>query len=282
MTDGEVEVLQFDGFELDLSTGELRGRGTRVYLQPQPFKILALLAGRAGQTLTREEIRLELWGNETFVDFEGSLNFCIRQIRKALDEDARRPRYIETLHRRGYRFLVPVRRARSGPSAGPGLFHELGLNRPMTVAVLPLSELNCPSQARSVSEGLAELLITYLSTNRSVRVASRTSTMKYRHSEKSLSKIGRELGVERVLEGAVLHSGNRVRITARLIDTSTDRNEWAGCYESEMQDWLKLQDHLASSIIRDTAFYFAPHPAKITSDAQDRLLMRTGQAQAAV
>jgi TolB-like protein len=282
MTDGEVEVLQFDGFELDLSTGELRGRGTRVSLQPQPFKILALLAGRAGQTLTREEIRLELWGNETFVDFEGSLNFCIRQIRKALDEDARRPRYIETLHRRGYRFLVPVRRARSGASASPGLSNEVGLNRPMTVAVLPLSELNCPSQARSVSEGLAELLITYLSTNRSVRVASRTSTMKYRHSEKSLSKIGRELGVERVLEGAVLHSGNRVRIAARLIDTSTDRNEWAGCYESEMQDWLKLQDHLASSIIRDTAFYFAPHPAKMTPDAQDRLLMRTGQAQAAV
>jgi TolB-like protein len=92
--------------------------------------------------------------------------------------------------------------------------------------------------------------------------------MKYRHSEKSLSKIGRELGVERVLEGAVLHSGNRVRITARLIDTSTDRNEWAGCYESEMQDWLKLQDHLASSIIRDTAFYFAPHPPKMTGQAQ--------------
>jgi TolB-like protein/DNA-binding winged helix-turn-helix (wHTH) protein len=280
MSDGEVDVLQFDGFELDLSTGELRGRGTRVSLQPQPFKILALLAGRAGQTLTREEIRLELWGNETFVDFEGSLNFCIRQIRKALDEDARRPRYIETLHRRGYRFLVPVRRAR--PGASPGLSHEVGLIRPMTVAVLPLSELNCPSQSRSVSEGLAELLITYLSTNRSVRVASRTSTMKYRHSEKSLSKIGRELGVERVLEGAVLHSGNRVRIAARLIDTSTDRNEWAGCYESEMQDWLKLQDHLASSIIRDTAFYFAPHPAKMTPDAQNHLLTRTGQAQAAV
>jgi TolB-like protein len=277
MTDGEVEVLQFDGFELDLSTGELRGRGTRVSLQPQPFKILAMLAGRTGQTLTREEIRLELWGNETFVDFEGSLNFCIRQIRKALDEDARRPLYIETLHRRGYRFLVPVRRACSGRS-GP----SVGLSRPMTVAVLPLSELNCPSQARSVGESLAELLITYLSTNRSVRVASRTSTMKYRHSEKSLSKIGRELGVERVLEGAVLHSGNRVRITARLIDTSTDRNEWAGCYESEAQDWLKLQDHLASSIIRDTAFYFAPRPPKITPDAHDHLLRRTGQSQPAV
>ncbi len=167
MTDGEVDVLQFDGFELDLSTGELRGRGTRVSLQPQPFKILALLAGRAGQTLTREEIRLELWGNETFVDFEGSLNFCIRQIRKALDEDARRPRYIETLHRRGYRFLVPVRRARSGASASPGLSHEVGLNRPMTVAVLPLSELNCPSQARSVSEG-PRRIADYLSLHQSL------------------------------------------------------------------------------------------------------------------
>ena len=126
----------------------------------------------------------------------------------------------------------------------------------MTVAVLPLGELNCPAQTCALGDGLAELLITYLSTNRAVRVVSRTSTLRYRHTEKSMPKIGQELGADRVLEGAILHSGHRVRITMRLIDTSTDRNEWAGCYEAEMQDSLKFQDHIACSIIRDTGLCF--------------------------
>lgn len=252
MTDGEAHVLQFDGFELDVLSGELWAAGRRISLQPQPLKLLALLATRSGEPLTREEIRLELWGNETFVDFEGGLNFCVRQIRRALDEDARTPRYIETLHRRGYRFLAPVKRVRCGTS----VVAVPRPARPITVAVLPLGELNCPAQTRSLGDGLAELLITYLSTNRSVRVVSRTSTLKYKHSDKSLPKIGQELGADRVLEGAILHSGHRVRITVRLIDTSTDRNEWAGCYEAEMQDSFKFQDQIAWSIIRDTALCF--------------------------
>jgi TolB-like protein len=252
MSGEEADVLLFDSFELDVLNGELWVAGKRVSLQPQPFKLLALLASRSGQALTREQIRLELWGNETFVDFEGGLNFCVRQIRRALEEDARSPRYIETLHRRGYRFLVPVRHGRSGTS----IVSVSRAPRPMTVAVLPLGELNCPARTRALGDGLAELLITYLSTNRSVRVVSRTSTLRYRHTEKSMPKIGQELGADRVLEGAILHSGHRVRITMRLIDTSTDRNEWAGCYEAEMQDSLKFQDQIACSIIRDTGLCF--------------------------
>lgn len=260
MNDGEGEILRFDSFELDVRSGELRGGGRRVSLQPQPFKLLALLATRSGQALSREEIRLELWGNETFVDFEGGLNFCVRQIRRALDEDARSPRYIETLNRRGYRFLAPVKRGRAETSGV-----SLPQGRPTTVAVLPLSEFNCPAQTRSLGEGLAELLITYLSTAGLVRVVSRTSTLKYRHSDKSLRKIGQELGADHVLEGAILHAGPRVRITIRLIDASTDRNEWAGCYEAEMQDSLKFQDQIAWSIIRDTSLCFPRRTLQLSS-----------------
>jgi TolB-like protein/DNA-binding winged helix-turn-helix (wHTH) protein/Tfp pilus assembly protein PilF len=100
--------LRFGIYELDLRNGELRKAGQRLKLQPQPFKVLAILAGRAGETVAREEIQRQVWGDELFVDFERGLNVCIQQIRGALSDDADAPRYIETLPKRGYRFLAPV------------------------------------------------------------------------------------------------------------------------------------------------------------------------------
>jgi DNA-binding winged helix-turn-helix (wHTH) protein len=114
--DVDVVALRFGRFELDLRTGELWRAGVRVRLQNQPYKVLALLARRPGELLTREELRHELWPDGTFVDFEQSLNFCIRQIRSALGDQAATPRYVETLPRRGYRFIAPVEAVR-GPQA---------------------------------------------------------------------------------------------------------------------------------------------------------------------
>jgi len=255
--------LHFDGFELDASSGELRMGDTRLTLQPQPFKVLALLASRSGRTVTREEIRRQLWSTGTFVDFEGGLNFCIRQIRKTLGENARKPRYIETIHRRGYRFIATVTRIDdatpsrfSPPASGPHLLSNKPL--PITLAVLPFRDLSCSHNEDLLADGITELLITYLSTNSSLRVVSRTTTMRYKGTDKSLGRIARELGADRVLEGAVLHSGMRVRITARLIDTSTDQNEWAACYDAEMRDRFMLQDHVACAVACDTAIYLMP------------------------
>jgi TolB-like protein len=256
-----VGSLRFDDFELDISNRELRTAGTLVSLQPQPFKVLALLASHSGQTLTREEIRLQLWGSQTFVDFDSGLNFCIRQIRKALGEDARLPRYIETLSRRGYRFLAAVNRVDNAENHATPMVAKATANgspgkdqsRPINVAVLPFRELSCSAHASSLGDGITELLITYLSTSSSVRVVSRTSSMRYKDTAKSLLKIGRELRADRILEGAVLHSGEKVRIAARLVDTSKDRNEWTGCYEAETQDWLDLLADIAWAVIRDTA-----------------------------
>ena len=256
---GSQWLLCFDGFELDPSSGELRFGRTRVVLQPQPFKVLALLVAHAGRVVTREEIRRQLWSTGTFVDFEGGLNFCVRQIRKALGDDARKPRYIETLHRRGYRFLAPVNGADPTGSrfmqavSGRHLIHK-----PITLAVLPFSDLSCPHDENFLADGITELLITYLSANTYLRVVSRTTTMQYKNTGKSLFRIGRELGADRVLEGAVLHSGMRVRITARLIDTITDKNEWAVCYDASMQDRLILQEHVAYAVACDTAMYLMP------------------------
>ena len=101
-------LLRFGIYELDLRNGELRKAGQRLKLQPQPFKVLTILAVRAGETVTREEIQHQVWGEELFVDFERGLNVCIQQIRGALNDDADAPRYIETLPKRGYRFLATV------------------------------------------------------------------------------------------------------------------------------------------------------------------------------
>jgi DNA-binding winged helix-turn-helix (wHTH) protein/tetratricopeptide (TPR) repeat protein len=106
-----ADVLRFGAFEADLQTCELRKNGKPVSIPPQPFKVLALLASRAGDLVTREEIQKELWGGDTFVDFEQGLNFCVKRLRAALGDDAERPRYIETLPRRGYRFVAPVEEA---------------------------------------------------------------------------------------------------------------------------------------------------------------------------
>jgi DNA-binding winged helix-turn-helix (wHTH) protein len=102
------ELLRFGIFELNLSFEELRKSGTPVKLPPLPFKLLVLLVSHAGQIVTRQEIQEQLWGAETFVDFEQSVNKCIKQIRTALNDNAENPLYIETLPRHGYRFLAPV------------------------------------------------------------------------------------------------------------------------------------------------------------------------------
>ncbi len=101
-------VLRFGEFELDPDREELRRNDIRVKLQPQPFKVLSLLASNAGRRVTRDEIRSHVWPDGTFVDFDQGVNFCIKQIREALRDDAERPVYIETIPRRGYRFMVPV------------------------------------------------------------------------------------------------------------------------------------------------------------------------------
>jgi DNA-binding winged helix-turn-helix (wHTH) protein len=102
-------LLRFGVFELNLDLEEIRKNGTALKLSPQPFKLLALLASRSGQVVTRDEIQNQIWGGDTFVDFEQGVNKCIKQIRTALSDNADNPLYLETIPRRGYRFLAPVR-----------------------------------------------------------------------------------------------------------------------------------------------------------------------------
>ena len=135
---GEPVLLRFGRFELDLRLQELRREGVHVRLQPQPLKLLALLARRSGDLVTREEIQRALWGERTFVDFEQGLAFCVRQVRTALGDDARSARYVQTMPRRGYRFLAPVQEVQRATPTPPrprvlaalrGLLASLGLGK---------------------------------------------------------------------------------------------------------------------------------------------------------
>ena len=120
---------RFGVFELDLETGELRKSGVLLRLPPQPFKVLALLASRPAQLVTREELRKQIWGADTFVDFEHGLNFAIKKIRDTLGDDPETPRYIETLPRRGYRFIAPVDGAAAGGPQAPAAASRAGWRR---------------------------------------------------------------------------------------------------------------------------------------------------------
>ena len=152
-------TVRFGAFEADLSAGELRKSGRRVRLQEQPFQILALLLERPGEVITREEVRQKLWAADTFVDFDHSLNTAIKKVREALGDSASSPRYVETIARRGYRFLAPVEWADASTKpadAAPG--------KPVDIPALSIDpELEVPLPRRGVTRALFGLIqIMYL------------------------------------------------------------------------------------------------------------------------
>src|SRR6266550_3982947 len=172
--------VRFAEFELDLSTGELRAPNVACRLPPQPLRVLELLTRRPGELVSREDIRHRLWSDETFVDFEQGLNTCIRQIRSALGDSAATPRFIETVPRRGYRFVAPV-----VPAASDRLM----------LAVLPLENLSGDPAQEFFSDGLTDELIAQLGRLDPHRlgVIARTSAMRYKHTDKGVDAIAHEL-----------------------------------------------------------------------------------------
>lgn len=229
-----VSACRFGDYELDRTTLELRRSGRKVGLAPQPARALALLASRPGCLVTREELRRELWGDETFVDFDRSLNYCINCIRDALGDTAQAPQFIETLPRRGYRFVASVDRQRT--------FAE------PTLAVLPFANLNHDAAKDFFADGITDALITELAHLKAVRVISRQSVLHLKDSRDTLRDIARDLGVDGIVEGTALHEGARVRVTAQLILMEPERHAWAQTYECDLSAVLATQREAAREI----------------------------------
>jgi len=288
----ESRRLRFGVFEADLGARELTKLGKILPLQEQPFQLLAILLEKPRELVTREELRLQLWP-QTVVDFDHGLNKAINKIRDALGDSADNPRFIQTVSRRGYRFLADVTEVSTAQigtaSADIGAEDSAarGDSRPVkprssrivvatligaalllvaalaiwirssstgrlpsirSLAVLPLENLSGDAAQDYFADGMTDELITHLAQIRDLRVISRSSMMTYKQSRKPLAEIARELDVQAVVEGGVLRSGERVRITAQLIRVPADEHIWAHSYEGDLRDTLLLQNQVAQAI----------------------------------
>ena len=312
--------LRFGVFELDLRAGELRKHGLLVRLQEQPFQVLTMLLEHPGEVVTREELQKKLWPANTFVDFDHGLNKAINKIRDALGDSAESPRFVETVARRGYRFLAEVKATDAVPPRdselvlsphptantqdGPDLaakpatrkdhlsslawkilvpvlliliaalvtwrFHFS--TRPSasirSLAVLPLESLSADASQDYFADGMTDELIADLGQISALRVISRTSVMPYKRARKSLPQIARELNVDAIVEGTVLRSGDRVRITAQLIQATADKHLWAGSYEGDLRDTLALQNTVARSIAEQIRINLSPQEQVVLKSAK--------------
>jgi TolB-like protein/DNA-binding winged helix-turn-helix (wHTH) protein/Tfp pilus assembly protein PilF len=304
-------VVRFGTYELSLQSGEVRKAGVRIRVQQQPLKLLKVLLEHPGEVVTREELRSRVWPNESFGDFDQAVNIAIAKLRSALGDSADNPRYIETLPKRGYRFIADVsfvdadgrvRRPESVTPSPPVLVAQPGSEaqdstpvvpqRPRrstprvlmalaiiailailsiwffrsrshapairSLAVLPLENLSGDASQNYFSDGMTDELITNLAQISALRVISRTSVMVYKGARKPLPQIARELNVDAVVEGTVLRAGDRVRITAQLIDAATDKHLWSQSYEGEFRDTLALQDRVAREIAEQIQINLTP------------------------
>lgn len=285
-------IVRFGMFQLDLKAGELRKEGVKVKLQDQPFRVLALLVERAGQVVTREQLRQGIWPTDVYVAFDQGLNNAIRKVRDALGDSADNPRFIETVAKHGYRFLAPVSPGQTVPSALPSRFaffstrntawmalgavcllaslaywarhrpavHAKPPSEKVVLALLPLDNLSHDPDQEFFSDGLTEEIITQLSKVNPGRlgVIARGSVVRYKGSSLPVNQIGKELHADYLVQGSVRREADRVRIAVQLIQVRDGTNLWAESYDRELKDILALQDSVARSVVAQIHVALAP------------------------
>ena len=283
------ECIRFGLFELDSASGDLRREGRLVRLQPQPARVLALLASRPGEVVTREELRRQIWSDGTFVDFERGLNFCIAQIRSALQDSADSPRFIETLPRRGYRFIAPVspsisaltasvppaqedavpverrglprgRLIAGGLAIGTVVLIAMlaasgGRDSRVRVAVVPFdNETGDPSYG-NLGQGIADATVARLAAAGRVdrlAVVGNSAALRQPRSFRDLKAIGQEASVEYVVLAQVKRDASKVRLIAHLIRIKDEAHLWAQTFDRDAFT-LEAQADIAEQIAKAVA-----------------------------
>src|SRR5262245_26894076 len=244
-------LLRFESFELDVRSRELRKGKQRIRLQEQPFEILRRMLERPGDVVTREELARHLWPKGTFVDFEHSLNAAVKRLRLALGDDADNPRFVETLPRRGYRFI--------GASASESTPRALAGPK-VRLAVLPFVNLSTDDRDAYFADGLTEEMIAQLGQlcRDRIGIISRHSSMVFKDSGRRASDIGEALRADYLLEGSARREGDHVRITARLIESVSETHLWVETYEPDLTGYLSIQKDVAARIARSLAMELIP------------------------
>jgi TolB-like protein/DNA-binding winged helix-turn-helix (wHTH) protein len=279
--------VRFGVFEVDFAARELRKQGRRVRLQEQPFQVLERLLERAGEVVSRDELRRVLWGDAVHVDFDHGLNNAIVRLREVLGDNADAPHFIETIPRHGYRFIFPLAElppapaieAASSPDArthrrvqwaalGVGLAAALAAaavlrsNQPLSsreargeptagppsIAVLPFTSLSSDLEDQHFADGLTEELIDKLARIHGLRVVARSSSSQFKGKRAAAAEIGRALHVAHFLEGSVRRSGDRLRITAQLVDARADEHVWSQTFDRTAGDIFEIQEGIAFAV----------------------------------
>jgi TolB-like protein/DNA-binding winged helix-turn-helix (wHTH) protein/Tfp pilus assembly protein PilF len=272
-------AVRFGSFEVNPRTGELRKQGLHIKLHEKPFQVLLALLEHPGEVVTRKELQERLWPGDTFVEFENGLNNAISRLREALSDTAESPRFIETVPRRGYRFLPEVPQSSPASSAANfrpwlivlgivlvaglaiGAVFRLTASHKQVIrslAVLPFRNLGAGTSDDYFSDGMTDAVTTELAKFGVSKVISETSVAQFKDTKKSVPEIARVLSVDAVVEGAVLREGNEVRITVQLIRGDTDRHVWAESYQRQMTDILALQGEVALGVAHAIKLELSP------------------------
>jgi TolB-like protein/DNA-binding winged helix-turn-helix (wHTH) protein len=275
----DSEQFEFGPFELRPASGELLKAGLNLKLPSQPFHLLVMLVSRPGELISREEIQDALWRDGTTVEFDQSLNFCIRQIRAALGEDAREPKYIETLPKRGYRFMAPVSRTAAEPdpkpepastpapsnrrligwvtlaimaTIAPALYmaRRSGEKQssPSAVLVRPFVNLDLPAEDAWFSDALTQQVIGALAETKAVHVVPWSSSLALKGESGGVRELGKRFQVDAILEGSVGRLGDRLRVVTQLVDVATERTLWSHQDDRDARDLASVQDDVMTAI----------------------------------
>jgi TolB-like protein/DNA-binding winged helix-turn-helix (wHTH) protein/Tfp pilus assembly protein PilF len=263
----------FGPFAADFHTQELRKNGIRVRVPGQSLHVLEILLDRPGELVTREELRAALWPSDTFVDFENGLNATVKRLRDALNDSPETPRFIETLPRRGYRFIAevhvenPTSKLKSAVSRPHlkmacvvglalvvlafGAYRQLVSGSESTIntiAVLPFSDATSDPNTDYLSQGITDGLIGSLSRLPNLIVRPLDDVVRHKSSQADLQKVGRELQVSTIVTGRILQRGDSVIVTVELIDMRRNRTLWSERYETKLSDTLIVQKEISQEV----------------------------------
>jgi TolB-like protein/Tfp pilus assembly protein PilF len=230
-------------FEFDLRSSELRKQGRRIRLAGQPVQVLIKLLEHSGELVTRAELKKELWPADTFVNFEQSLNAAVKRLRQALGDSPANPRFIETLARRGYRFIAPVDAATvSSPAAVPAR------RAVESLAVLPFGNTDSDPETEYLADGITESIINHVSRLSAVRVMARSTVFRYKDKALDPRAVGRKLNVDAVLLGRIQQRGDALLVGAELVDVRNGWQLWGDQYNRSLADIFVVEEEISKEI----------------------------------